>query len=382
MKFNKNWFNKDWFPYTVATCSAVVLYLLLSQLGIILGALKVIAAYFSPVFTGIIIAYVLHPLVSVYETRALSKIKNESTKRTLSVVLALVTVALFIVLLMIALIPQIAESISTFIANLDGYAASLEALLESVSSKAESYHLDLTRITSRINNFLSDFSRQLPAFAEKAINVSANIGRSLVNVVLGLILAVYFLIGKDNIKQGGVRVLKQLIKPSTFRSIAVFWHECDAILIKYITYDLLDGLIVGLINWLFMVICNIPYAVLISVFVGITNLAPTFGPILGAVIGAFILVLVDPIKALIFIIFTVVLQTMDGYVLKPKLFGGSLNVPAIWILVTLVVGGRMFGIAGIMLAIPFAAIFNVVYTRWLEKKEAVNAKAPSGGKEG
>ncbi len=381
MKFNKNWFNQKWFPYTVATCSAVILYLALSHISFFLQTLQLLAAYFSPVFTGLIMAYVIHPLVNLYEDSFLSNIKNESLKRTASVALSLLTVLLVIVLLMIALIPQIVESAATFIDNLDSYAASLENMLNSLTTMASSHHLDITGLTTQINDFLSEFSEQLPAVAEQAINVSANIGRNVINGLLGLILALYFLMGKENIQKGTARLFKQLVKPATFKRFESFWDKCNNILIKYIAFDLLDGLIVGAINWLFMIIFRIPYAVLISVFVGITNLAPTFGPILGAIIGSFILVLVNPFHALLFLIFTIILQTVDGYMIKPKLFGDSLNVPAIWILVTLVVGGRMFGIAGIMLAIPFAAIFNVVYTNWIEKREAAQAAAIADDKE-
>ncbi len=374
MKFNKNWFNKNWFPYTVATCSAVLLYLALSNLNVFFGFLGILGRYFAPVFTGIIIAYVVHPLVNIYEEKVLHKIKNMSMKRNASVILALLTVILGIVLLMVALIPQLMDSASTFIANLDLYASSLENMLNSLSEQADKFHIDITGFTSKVNSFLSDFSKQMPMIAEQAINVSASIGRNVINVVLGSILAIYFLTGVDGIQRGCIRLLKQLVSPDTYDSMAKFWDKCNTILIKYISFDLLDGIIVGIVNWIFMVILQMPYAVLISVFVGVTNLAPTFGPILGAIIGAFILVLVNPFHALLFLIFTVILQTIDGYVLKPKLFGDSLNVPSIWILVTLVVGGRMFGVAGIMLAIPFAAIFNVVYTNWIEKREAAQAK--------
>ena len=124
---------------------------------------------------------------------------------------------------------------------------------------------------------------------------------------------------------------------------------------------MLDGIIVGVINAIFMVIARMPYVSLISVVVGVTNLIPTFGPVIGAVIGAFILVLVNPMQALIFLIFTMVLQLIDGYILKPKMFGGSLGVPAAWILISIVVGGKLFGIPGIVLGIPFAAIISFVY---------------------
>ena len=110
-----------------------------------------------------------------------------------------------------------------------------------------------------------------------------------------------------------------------------------------------------------MSIAGIPYSVLISLVVGVTNLAPTFGPIVGAIIGGFVLVLVNPLHALWFIIFTIILQTIDGYVLKPKLFGGSLGVPGVWILISIIVGGRILGVTGILLAIPFAAIVDFIY---------------------
>jgi predicted PurR-regulated permease PerM len=120
--------------------------------------------------------------------------------------------------------------------------------------------------------------------------------------------------------------------------------------------------------------------VLISVVVGVTNLAPTFGPIVGCVIGAFILVLINPWYALWFILFTIALQTLDGYFIKPKLFGDSLGVPAIWVLVFIIVGGRMFGVWGIMLAIPCAAIINYIYEdvflQRMEKRASLNAKTP------
>ncbi|MBE5843507.1 MAG: AI-2E family transporter [Butyrivibrio sp.] len=381
MKFNKNWFNRNWFPYTVATCSAVILYLLLSHINILFDALGVLFKYFTPVITGIIIAYLLSPLVGFYEKELFKRTKNTTLKRTLSVILAVATVILVIALLIIALIPQIVDSTTSFISNIDSYATSLEAMLNSLSLQAGNFHLDISGITSKINTFLSQFSQRLPSILEQAISVSAGIGRNVTNSILGFILAMYFLMGHERIMSGTKRLARQFLSPQLMTAIGTFWDKCDKILLQYITFDLLDGLIVGVVNWLFMLFTGMSYSVLISVVVGVTNLAPTFGPILGAIIGSFILVLVNPFHALLFLIFTIVLQTLDGYVIKPKLFGGSLNVPSIWILVTLVVGGRMFGVAGIMLAIPFAAIFNVVYTNWIEKREAAQALKAEADKE-
>ena len=137
-------------------------------------------------------------------------------------------------------------------------------------------------------------------------------------------------------------------------------------------FNLLDALVIGCINAMFMAIAGIPYVGLVSFVVGATNLIPTFGPIIGAVVGALVLALVKVRYAIIFLIFTVVLQTCDGYLGKPKLFGTSLGVSSLWILVGVVVGGRMFGTAGMLLAIPAVAILDDLYSDycmpWLERR--------------
>ena len=138
-------------------------------------------------------------------------------------------------------------------------------------------------------------------------------------------------------------------------------------------FDLLDGLLVGTINSVFMSLCGMQYVGLVSVVVGITNLVPTFGPLVGAIIGGFILLMVKPFYALIFIIFTICLQFVDGYIIKPKLFGNTLGVPGLWILIVIVAGSRIYGVIGILLAIPFAAITDYIYRevilKSLEKRE-------------
>ena len=151
-----------------------------------------------------------------------------------------------------------------------------------------------------------------------------------------------------------------------------FILRCDTILVNYIVQSLLDGLIVGVVNAIFMAFCRMPYIGLISVVVGITNLIPNFGPIIGAVIGGFILLLVNPMQALMFLVFTLVLQFVDGYILKPKLFSNSLGVSGLLILISTIVLGNMFGILGILLSIPAAAVlsfaYNDYFVPWKEKR--------------
>ena len=181
-----------------------------------------------------------------------------------------------------------------------------------------------------------------------------------------------------------------ILSERMFQSSCKFWNHCNTIMIRYIVGELLDALIIGVSNFVFFLIAGLPYNLLISVVVGVTNLAPTFGPIVGGVVGAFILVLNNPWHALWFIIFTIILQTIDGYVIKPKLFGNTLGVSSVWILVCIIVGGRMFGVPGILLAIPFAAISDYVYNNYIlvvlenrksKKRDRERAQAEKNGHE-
>lgn len=361
MKFNKDLLDKKWVAYTVATCSAVLLYLFLTNLNVFAGGLAAFADIVSPVFSGLIVAYVMEPLVSFFQKKLLRKVKSEKLGRVFSVFLAVVTVLLAGVLLSIVLIPQLADSAVTLVNNLANYQESLQALLNQLVSNASAHHIDISEMTQIWENLLQKLLAGVSDNIDNIISTSFGIGEGFVNAVIAFILAIYFMLDKNKLKQGCKKLLYLICSEKRYHGIVDFCRRCNKILLRYIACDLLDGLLVGIVNFVFMSVCRMPYAMLLSIVVGVTNLAPTFGPILGAVIGAFILVLVNPWYALWFLIFTIILQTLDGYVLKPRLFGGTFGISSLWILITLVVGGRMFGIAGIMLAIPFAAIIDIVF---------------------
>ena len=141
---------------------------------------------------------------------------------------------------------------------------------------------------------------------------------------------------------------------------------------RYIIFNLLDCFILGLVNGIIMMAFGMEYPGLISILVGVANLIPTFGPLVGAVIGAFVLLMFNPMHALIFLIITVVLQILDAYILRPRLFGNSLGVSGLLILVGVVVGGNMFGVIGILLSVPGVAILDLLYRNyflpWLERR--------------
>ena len=375
MKFNKDWLKEKWVAYTIAACSAVLFYVLLSHINLFFKALSAIYGVIKPVFFGLIIAYIMDPLVKILEKKVFHKMQNPALSRLLSVFCTVVFVLVFIILLMVMLVPQIIDSVSGFIANFGKYIKSLQSLVGSLGTTASDSNVDISGITDTINKLLQSLSSALPSSANRIINTSFSIGMMVFNLSIAFILAIYFLADKARLMAASKNLMKLLLPEKAYDNMAVFCGRCHNILVRYIGFDLIDGLIVGIANFVFMKIAGLPYGVMISVLCGVTNLAPTFGPILGGVIGAFILLLVNPWYALWFLIFTLILQFIDGYVLKPKLFGGTFGVSSIAILVAIIVGGRMFGVWGILVAIPFTAILDFVYREYiLERLKKLKAE--------
>ncbi len=370
MKLNDKFFKQKWVSYTIATCSAVILYMLLSNFGKIFSGMARFMNFIRPVASAIIIGYVLNPFANLFKKKVFSGIKNETTKWTLSVVAALITLLALVILLAVALVPQLAESISTLASNMDEYLDALQELLRKAESGTGNGILgfDLGTIANFGDMILDKIQEYFANNAGNLVNKSADIGRTVFDAVISCILAIYFLMDKHRIVTGCSKIMSLIMKKENFEKTSSFLGRCNDIIIRYISVDIIDGLIVGIVNFIFMLIARMPYSVLISVIVGVTNLAPTFGPIVGAAIGAFILVLVEPWQALVFLIFTIVLQTFDGYILKPKLFGGSLGVSALMILISIILGGRLFGVIGILVAIPFAAILDFTWKDFVLKK--------------
>lgn len=380
MKFDRNKLGTKWRDYAVAGVVIVAAYLILSHLDLFGRGIAKFCGFIMPVIIGIVIAYVMDPLVKIFEKKVFYRVERPRLRRNISIVCTALVVLIFLAVLIVALIPQVVDSVVTFLENIDSYVSKLQQLLSSLGEKAQSSGVafDLSGLMQSGSDFIGKLTDIFPDDPTSLLNTSVNIGKSMLNLVIEFILAIYFLIDKKQLAAGLKRFLRALLPETAYRRGGKFWGRCNYILIRYIGCDLLDGLIVGVSNFVFMLITRMPYGVLISVVVGVTNLAPTFGPIAGGVIGFFVLFMVRPWYALWFLIFTIILQTIDGYVIKPNLFGDTLGISSVWVLVSIIVFGRMFGVVGLLIAIPAAAIIDYIYhgafLPWLEKRRKAAKK--------
>lgn len=349
-----------WYNTAVAICIGVVLFVVLTHIKSILAGAGIFIGYFSTVITGCIIAYLVNLLARIFYNRVFAKLTKR--RALISNICAYIVVLVAIVLMLLILIPQMVDSISLLVKNLDGYASNL---LDIIRNLGLSDYIDYDSLIDKSKDILTQLNTYITSHLGSILSITISAGMSIAQVGIGFLLSMYILGEKPLIKAGFRRLLRALFGEKKTENIIVFLKDCDTILNNYVIYNLLDCIIVGCVNAVFMTILRMPYAGLISVIVAVTNLIPTFGPIFGAVIGALILLLIKPWLAVAFILFTIVLQLFDGYILKPRLFGDSLGVSGMWILIGILVGGSMFGIVGIIIAIPGVAILDLIYHKYL-----------------
>lgn len=353
--------NKPWYSLTISICIGVVLFVALIRFSSVISAVGTFLGFFSTIFLGAIIAYIINPLAMFYRHKVFAKLKNETLKASLGNTLAFLTVLAFLLMVLFLVIPQLVDSVVMFAKNFNGYVKSLEKTLEIIGMSSV---VDLNDIISSSKEILDNMANYVTDNMGTIISTTANIGSSMGHFFITLLLAIYFLAEKDNLKSGGARFLKAVFKEN-YPKAKSFIKRSDEILNCYIVFNLIDAIIVGIVNAIFMTVMGMPYVGLVSLIVALTNIIPTFGPFVGGAIGAFFLLLVEPWYAAAFLIFVFVLQTIDGYILKPKLFGDSLGVSGLWILIGVVALGSMFGMIGVLLAIPGVAILDMVYHEYV-----------------
>ena len=363
--------DRKWYPYAVAACIAVLLYVLLIRLPDVRRGIGKFIGYFRPVILGCVIAYIVNPLATLLSETMFRFIKKEKNRYTISCIVAFILVAALLVFSLMILIPQLISSIGTFIGNLDSYIESLGTWLEKIGLSKDLLDLDSIIGSSKVE----DSTKTIMESASTVLSKSMSAGRGIARWLIAFMLAIYLLLAKGSLTKGAGRLIKAISGEEKYAEITIFLTKSNDVFKRYIVFNLIDSAIIGALNFIFMMIMGMEYAGLITFVVALTNLIPTFGPLIGGAFGAFILLLVKPIHVLFFLGFTLLLQFLDAYFIKPKLFGDSLGVSGLWILIGVIVGGNMFGIVGILLSIPMVAILSFLYSRyllpWLEKRHGI-----------
>lgn len=374
----------------VVVCVGILLYLGLTHLPQVKETVGSVVSVFTPFIVGFVIAYLLNTPVDFFEQTVYRKWKG---KRALSIVTVFLLAIAVIAILLQLILPQVADSVKQLLSNLTAYLSNLDRTAQDLIQRFHMEGEGLTNLVDHYNEFIrnlstADIVRRATEFlttsAPELLNFSVAVGNTMVNGVVtamtAVIASIYMLAGKPRLTSQLKKLIYAVFPPKGACRILAVSSKANQIFVGFINGKLLDSAIIGVLCFLLCSILKIPYAVLVSVIIGVTNVIPFFGPIIGAVPCIMILLIVNPWAALRFGILIIALQQFDGNILGPKILGDSTGLSAIWVLVAIVVGGGLFGFPGMLLGVPTFAVLYSLVKEWAERRleeKGINANGDS-----
>ncbi len=376
----KTYFMKG-FTYFLVIVACIMCYFAFLRIDDIAKFLKEVATILQPIIMGLVFAYLLNPMVKMIERNLIpvldEKIKNEkkvrSLARNIGVFTSILITLAVVVLLLNMVLPELYESIRDMIISLPGQmndameyleahaikdsaiSGTLNTVLENAAASLETWLR--TDLISQVNQMMSSLTSGVISFFE-----------TLFNIVIGLIVSVYVLTSKEKFIGQCKKATYALFQKDRANLILQVTRKSNEIFGGFVIGKIIDSIIIGIICFVVLSLLKMPYTLLVSVVVGVTNVIPFFGPFIGAIPSIILILLAEPIKGLYFMIFILLLQQFDGNILGPKILGNSTGLSAFWVVFSILLGGGMFGFVGMVMGVPTFAVFYYLVEMFLNQK--------------
>lgn len=324
--------------------------------------IKYIIAIFMPFIIGAMMAFVLNVLLNVVENKLFKKLNKKNTKtwkklkRPVSLVTTFIIIIAIIALILGLIIPQLKNTVELFTENFDSYKTQSVELLEKVGIEKKT----INKLNNNIENIQEEATKYISKNSDKimqtTVGVATTVAGTVTTIVLGIVFAIYILLKKEDLTRQFKKLARAYLpekRQTTLKEISTLSNKTFG---NFVSGQCTEALIIGLLCFIGMLILQIPYAPTIAVLVGFTALIPVFGAFIGTAIGTFLILMVDPTKALVFVIFIIILQQLEGNLIYPKVVGNSVGLPGIWVMVAVTVGASIGGILGMLLSVPVCSI--------------------------
>lgn len=335
-------------------CAFLILCLIYFQ-----DIVSVIGEFFS-ILQPFIIGFALAFIFNIPMKHLIKKlpIQNEKTKKNVAALLSIALVLGVVVIALLVILPQIISNVRTLISNLPETFGQLQNWLTQITNQG----LLSSDIASQIEDFQKNFANkivsQVTMWAPSIALGVTHVTGTLVNVFMGVVMAIYMLFSKDTLLRQVKKVGHAFLDEKRFNQVSEVCQLTSTTFENFLAGQLVEACILGILCYIGCVILDIPYASIASLVIGMTNIIPYFGPIIGAVISCILIVFVSPVKAVIFLIFSTLLQQFESNLIYPHVVGNSVGLSALWVLFAVTVGGGLFGIIGMVFGLP---TFSVIY---------------------
>lgn len=345
--------------FTASGVLIVLFAVLINHIAVIGNILSMVIRAISPFIYGLLFTFIMLPLRKLVENDILKNTKLENkTKRIIAVIVAMVVFLLVLATFFVVLIPQLFDSIKTFVDSIGGYVRTIQGMIARLDAYDEKLAGFLGDMVTNGGKALSDWLTGAQGGMSQILNYSLNVARGILNVLIGMIISMYLLFDEEKFKKQIKMVMFGYLNEKTAADLLHLMRLTKNTFNRFIFGKFIDSLIIGFICYFSCLILQIPYPLLIAFVVGITNMIPVFGPFIGAVPLIFILLIINPLKSLEFAVFILVLQQIDGNIIGPKILGGAVGLPTLWVMFAIIAGGALFGIVGMFIGVP---VFSVIY---------------------
>lgn len=362
---------------TVTIC--LIIFFLLFRSKELMEFFKKLSDILMPIIIGAIIAYLINPIVNFIDnllTRLFLHLKLSPKKAMglalwISIFVSMAIFLFFVYFLISLILPELYQSVKNFVSNFEGYVTTITTWfseLEILKDNPELYNnlsSTLDKMLASVEDWLSSsLLTSLSGIVSGLTFRIIGIFNVALDVVVGLIVSIYILSSKRKYTAKAKRFAYVLFKPQTANTVLTMASRCNKIFSGFISGKLLDSLIIGMMCFIGLTILRMPYALLISVIVGVTNVIPFFGPFIGAIPSAILILLADPTNlkpVIIFVIFIICLQQFDGNILGPKILGDSTGISALMVVVSITIGGGFFNFMGMFLGVPTFAVISYLF---------------------
>ena len=363
MKFIRDEKTKNYF--LLITYAIVLAYVFLN-LDTVWNVVVTIIDLIKPFIIGICIAFVLNIPMKFFEEKVVGKLTKEKSKlkRPLSLIITIVVLVGLIIGLMTFVIPQLAESCSTLVKNVPEYMDSLEKFMDKNINSKELLSSDViqevyNKILSMGQNIIKIIGQVAGVIVSHALDITMGVTSTIINIVMAFIVSIYILLSKEKLSNQIKKILYAYMKKENVIKFLKVSKIANIKFTNFVRSQVIEACILGVLCFIGMTICSMPYALLISTIIGVTALVPIFGAFVGAILSAFIVLMVSPIKVILFAVIFVVIQQIEGNLIYPFVVGNSIGLSALWVLFAITVGGNAFGVVGMLIGVP---LFGVLYT--------------------
>lgn len=349
----------------------ILLYCALQNTAAVKGGIGTVMSYLNPFIVGGAIAFIINVPMRFIERHLFPKAKKlDKLRRPLALILALLAIAAIIVLVCIIVIPQIADTVSTLTVNIPQYMDNAKAYVNKILEKYPELQEEFQSYTGKINwqSVITSVTGWVSNGVVSTINVAGSAISGIVSTVVGFVFAIYILLQKERLGRQVRMIAYSLLPEKAADKFFKISNMTSDTFSKFLSGQCLEACILGSMFAIVLAVFRMPYVALISVLIAFTALIPIVGAFIGCVIGAFLIFMISPVKAVWFVVIFLVLQQIEGNFIYPKVVGSSVGLPAIWVLAVVTVGGKLMGVIGMLVMIPLSSVLYAIFREFIYNK--------------